>query len=177
MKPPEKIETERLILRKPRMDDAPAMFAGWTQDPEVTYFLMRRSHKNIEQTEAILIWAITAWNGDERFPFMVILKESGGVIGMIDPHIESHKVGIGYVMSRAYQGKGYMTESARAIIEWAFQQPTIYRVYATTDMENIASRRVMEKAGMQCEGILRRYAIQPNISDEPRDSYIYAIVK
>ena len=39
MKPPEQIETKRLILRKPRMDDAPAMFAGWTQDPEVTYFL------------------------------------------------------------------------------------------------------------------------------------------
>ena len=120
MKPPEQIETERLILRKPRMDDAPAMFAGWTQDPEVTYFLMRRSHENIEQTESILTWAIGAWNGNERFPFMVTLKESGDVIGMIDAHIEGHKVAIGYVMSRAYQGKGYMTESARAIIEWAF---------------------------------------------------------
>lgn len=177
MKPPEQIETERLILRKPCVDDAHAMFTGWTQDPEVTYFLMRRSHENIEQTEAILTWAITVWDGDERFPFMVTLKESGDVIGMIDLHIEGHKVGIGYVMSRAYQGKGYMTESASAIIEWAFQQPSIYRVYATTDVENIASRRVMEKAGMQREGLLKRYVVQPNISNEPRDSYIYAIVK
>ena len=70
-----------------------------------------------------------------------------------------------------------MTESARARIEWAFQHPVIYRVYATTDVENVASWRVMEKAGMECEGILRRYIVQPNISDEPRDSYIYAIVK
>ena len=70
-----------------------------------------------------------------------------------------------------------MTESARAIIEWAFGQPSIYRVYATTDVENTASWRVMEKAGMQCEGILRRYVVQPNISDVPRDSYIYAIVR
>jgi len=177
MKPPEQIETERLILRKPRMDDAPAMFAGWTQDPEVTYFLMRRSHENIEQTESILTWAIGAWNGNERFLFMVTLKESGDVIGIIDAHIEVHKVAIGYVMSRAYQGKGYMTESARAIIEWAFGQPSICRVYATTDAENIASWRVMEKAGMQREGILRRYVVQPNISNEPRDSYMYAIVR
>ena len=177
MKPPEQIETERLILRKPRMDDAPAMFAGWTQDPEVTYFLMRRSHENIEQTESILTWAIGAWNGNERFPFMVTLKESGDVIGMIDAHIENHKVAIGYVMNRKYQGNGYMTESARAMIEWAFGQPSIYRVYATTDVENIASRRVMEKAGMQREGILRRYVVQPNISNEPRDSYMYAIVR
>lgn len=177
MKPPEQIETERLILRKPRMEDAPAMFSGWTQDLEVARFLTRRPHENIEQTEAILTWAITAWDGDERFPFMVTLKESGDVIGMIDPHIEGHKVAIGYVMSRAYQGKGYMTESTRAIIEWAFQQPSIYRVYATTDVDNIASQSVMKKAGMQREGILRRFAVQPNISDEPRDSYIYSIVK
>jgi len=177
MKPPEIIETERLILRKPRMDDAPAVFSGWVQDPEVTHFLTWRPHENIGQTESMLATAIIEWEGDKRFPFMVTLKESGDVIGMIDVHIENHKVAIGYVMNRTYQGNGYMTESARAMIEWAFGQPSIYRVYATTDVENIASRRVMEKAGMQREGILRRYVVQPNISDEPRDSYMYAIVK
>lgn len=70
-----------------------------------------------------------------------------------------------------------MTEAARAIIDWAFQQPSIYRVYATTDVDNDASRRVLEKAGMQCEGILRKYIIHPTISNVPRDSYIYAITK
>ena len=80
-------------------------------------------------------------------------------------------------MSKIYQGKGYMTEAARAIIHWAFQQPTIYRVYATTGVDNIASQRVMEKAGMQREGLLRKYIVHPNISDEPRDSYMYAIVR
>ena len=67
--------------------------------------------------------------------------------------------------------------AVRAVIEWAFAQPTIHRVYATTDVENIPSRRVMEKAGMQCEGILRKNSIHPNISDIPRDCYIYSIVK
>ena len=73
--------------------------------------------------------------------------------------------------------KGYVTEATRAIIDWTFRQASMYRVYATTDVENVASRRVMEKAGMQCEGILRKYILHPNISDIPRDSYMYAITK
>jgi len=108
---------------------------------------------------------------------MITLKENGAVIGIIDPRIEDHKVGIGYVMNRASQGKGHMTEAARAIINWALEQPSIYRVYATTDVENFASQRVLEKTGMQREGLLRKYIVHPNISDVPRDSYIYAIVK
>jgi RimJ/RimL family protein N-acetyltransferase len=177
MKPPEQIETERLILRKPRMDDAPAVFTGWVQDPEVTHFLIWRPHEDIGQTESMLTRAIAAWDGDVRFPYMITLKASGDVIGMIELRIEGHRVELGYVMNKSFQGKGYMTEAVRAIIIWAFQQPNIYRVYATTDVENIASQRVLEKAGMQREGVLRRYIVHPNISDEPRDSYIYAIVK
>ncbi|MBC7876130.1 MAG: GNAT family N-acetyltransferase [Anaerolineales bacterium] len=177
MKPPEIISTVRLILRKPSMDDAPAVFAGWVQDSEVTYFLTWLPHKNIGQTESMLTRAIAAWDGDSRFPYMITLKESGTVIGMIDPQIEGHKIAIGYVMNKDYQGKGYMTEATRAIIDWAFGQQSIYRVYATTDVENFASQRVLEKAGMQREGLLRKYIVHPNISDVPRDSYMYAIVK
>jgi RimJ/RimL family protein N-acetyltransferase len=177
VKPPEIIPTERLILRKPRMEDAPAVFAGWVQDSDVTYFLTWLPHENTGQTQSMLRNAIAAWDGESRFPYMITIKENGAVIGMIDPRIEGHKVEIGYVMNRAYQGRGLMTESLRAIIDWAFQQPSIHRVHATTDVENIASQRVLEKAGMQREGTLRKYIVHPNISDEPRDSYMYAIVK
>ena len=177
MKRPEIIETERLILRKPRMDDALVMFAGWTQDTEVTRYLTWRPHQRLEQTETFLASCISTWNGNSRFPFMISLKETGEIIGMIDPRIEDHKVMIGYGAARTHWGKGYMIEAVRAMIHWVFQQPGIYRVYATTDVENVGSRRVMEKAGMQCEGVLRKYMIHPNISDVPRDCYMYAIVK
>jgi ribosomal-protein-alanine N-acetyltransferase len=176
MKPPEQIETERLILRKPRMDDAPAVFSGWVQDPEVTRFLTWRPHENIGQTESMLARAITEWEGDARFQYMITLKNAD-LIGRIQLRIEGHRTELGYVMNKSFQGKGYMTETVRAIINWAFQQPNIYRVYATTSVDNIASQRVMEKAGMLQEGLLRKYIIHPNINDEPRDSYIYAILK
>lgn len=174
---PEQLETERLILRKPHMDDAPAIFEGWAKDQEVTRYLTWRPHERIEQTQAFLRSCLEAWENQTRFPYMITLKGTGEVIGMIDPRIEGPKVGIGYGAARAYWGKGYIPEATRAVIAWAFQQPSIYRVYATTDLENLSSRRVLEKVGMQCEGILRKYILHPNISDIPRDSCIYAITK
>ena len=177
MKMPERVETERLALRKPCLDDALIIFAAWAQDREVTRYLTWRPHERIEETQEFVQSCLRAWENETRFPYMITLKESNEVIGMIDPRIEGPKMGIGYGAARAFWGKGYITEAARAIIDWAFQQRSIYRVYATTDVENIASRRVLEKVGMKCEGILRKYILHPNVSDEPRDSYMYAIVK
>jgi len=174
---PEYIETQRLILRPPRPEDASAMFNGWAQDTEVTRYLTWRPHTSLEQSQVIIAGAISAWKNETRFPYMITLKENGDVIGMIDPRIEGPRVGVGYVIGRAHWGKGYMPEATRTVIDWAFQQPTIHRVYATTDMENVPSQRVLEKVGMKCEGILRKYIIHPNISDIPRDSYMYAITK
>src|SRR6185503_14750924 len=156
MKMPERIETERLVLRKPRLDDAHAIFDGWAQDPEVTRYLTWRPHERLEQTQEFMHACIRLWEGETRFPYMMTLKENSQVIGMLDPRIEGPKVGIGYIAARAYWGRGYVPEATRAVIDWAFRQSSIYRVYATTDVDNSASRRVLEKVGMQCEGILRK---------------------
>lgn len=177
MKPPEHIETERLVLRKPRMDDALILFTAYMQDPEVTRYTTWRPHQQLQEAEDFLRGSIVAWENGTRFPFVITLKEKDQPFGMIDLHVRSGTVGLGYVIARCHQGKGYATEATQAIIHWAFQQPTIYRVNASTDIENIASQRVLEKAGMLCEGLLRKYIVHPNISDVPRDSYIYAITK
>ena len=68
MKMPEQLETERLVLRKPRMDDARAIFEGWTQDREVTRYLTWRPHERIEQTQEFVQGCIRLWEGDTRFP-------------------------------------------------------------------------------------------------------------
>ena len=174
---PEQIETGRLMLRKPHMQDAHLIFNGWAQDTEVTRYLTWRPHEQLVQTMEFVRGCLTAWETQKRFPYMITIEATEDVIGMIDLRIEGSKLGIGYVAARAHWGRGYITEATRAVVEWAFQQATIYRVYATTDVENVASRRVLEKAGMRCEGILRKYILHPNISSIPRDSYMYAITK
>jgi RimJ/RimL family protein N-acetyltransferase len=177
MKMPELLATDRLFLRVPRMEDARAIFEGWAQDPEVVRYLTWRPHQSISETEKFIHSCLLSWENETRFPYTITLRENGEVIGMIDARIQAPQMGIGYGLARAHWGRGYMPEAARAVIAWAFQQPSIYRVYATTDVENIASQRVLEKVCMQREGLLRKYSLHPNISDVPRDSYIYAIVK
>jgi len=177
MKPPEQIETERLVLRKPSVHDALVLFNAYMQDLEVTRYTTWRPHRQLQEAEDFIRSSISAWENGTRFPFVINRKEENQPFGMIDLHVRGSTVGIGYVVARFHQRNGYATEATRAIINWAFQQPDIYRVNASTDVENIASQRVLEKAGLVREGLLRKYIVHPNISEVPRDSYIYAIVK
>jgi RimJ/RimL family protein N-acetyltransferase len=159
------------------LDDAPAMFANWAQDPEVTRTMTWRPHENLDVTRSSLRRMIDAWEEETRFPYVIVEQSSNQAAGMVELRVEGHKAELGYVLARKHWNKGYMTEAARALLDWAFQQPQIYRVYATTSVANIGSQRVMEKLGMTREGLLRRYIIHPNVSDEPVDSYLYAIIK
>jgi [ribosomal protein S5]-alanine N-acetyltransferase len=177
MKPPETFQTERLLLRKPRLDDAPVIFESYARDPEVTRYLVWKPHKNLNETEQFLYACEQLWQTGKDFAYTIILKGDGSLVGMFGLHPMNRKIEVGYALARPYWGKGYMTETLRTVIDWALKQPGIFRVQAFCDVENIASARVMEKAGMAREGLLRRYVVHPNISDEPRDAYLYAVVK
>ena len=70
-----------------------------------------------------------------------------------------------------------MTEALAQVVYWAMGEDGIWRIGAGCDVENFASARVMEKAGLAKEGILRRWITHPNISSEPRDWVSYAKVR
>ncbi len=99
------------------------------------------------------------------------------VLGMASLFPADHHAELGYVLARRHWGQGYMPEAARAVIDWALAQPGLVRVWAVTDVENRASARVLEKIGMQQEGVLRRFGLHPNVSPEPRDCLLFARVR
>ena len=70
-----------------------------------------------------------------------------------------------------------MGEAVSGLIQWAFAQPEIFRVWATCDVDNVASARLLESVGMQLEGTLCAWILHPNVSDTPRDCLCYAVVK
>jgi RimJ/RimL family protein N-acetyltransferase len=177
MRAPETIASERLLLRKPRLDDARAIFESYAQDPEVTRYLVWKPHKNIQETVHFLSVCEQLWESGKDYAYAVTLKNDGSLIGMFSLHAMNLKLEVGYALARPYWGKGYMTEILRTVIDWALTQADIYRLQAFCDVDNIASARMMEKAGMAREGLLRRYVLHPNLSDEPRDAYLYAVVK
>jgi len=65
----------------------------------------------------------------------------------------------------------------KMVVSRACTLPEIYRVWAVCDVANTALVRVLEKVGMDREGILRRWIIHPNVSDEPRDCFVYSKIR
>lgn len=177
MNPPERIETARLSLRPPVTEDADAVFEKYAQDRNVTRYLTWRPHENIEETRAYLTCCVNAWSEGTAFPWALIRREDSEFVGMLEARIDSYKMDLGYVLAQSQWGKGYMPEAVRTVIDWAMNQSSIFRIWAVCDIENHGSTRVLEKVGMKREGILRRWIIHPNLSDEPRDCYCYSIVK
>ena len=174
---PETIVTERLTLRRPRPSDAEALFGAYTQDPEVTKYLMWRPHTSIADTTRYLAVCNERWEEGRECTWGLALAGTDTLIGMIACRPGIIKTDIGYVIARPYWGKGLMSEAGRAVVEAAFRIPTMYRVWATCDVDNIGSARVLEKIGMEREGVLRRWVVHPNISATPRDSLVYSIVR
>ncbi len=174
---PEEIRTQRLLLRKPREGDGALVYARYATDPEVRRFLLFPPPKGPEDSEAFIARCLQVWEEGSAFPYAIERLEDGLFLGMVEIRMEGFKADIGYVLARDAWGQGYGSEAARAVVEWALDQAGIYRVAAFCDVENPASARVMEKVGMQYEGLLKRFIIHPNTSSEPRDVLLYAITK
>jgi len=177
MKAPENIYTERLSLRKITLADAATIFGLYGQDLDVTRFMTWRPHESQATTEDFIRFCLDNWDKGTGYALIIERQADGQLLGMIEPRPKGHQVEVGYVLGQPYWGKGYMTEALLAVIQWTWEQPEIYRFWAVCDVENRGSRRVMEKAGLEQEGILRRSVLHPNISDVPRDCYVYSVVR
>lgn len=171
--PPDELETARLRLRRLRLDDAAAMF-DYASDLEVTRFLTFPPATEISFVVEFVERCEQVWLDGSAFPWGITLHSHDELLGTVEARPTAHGVELGYVLRRSSWGNGYMTEAVRAVTDWALGEDTGYRVWAYVDTANIASQRVLEKAGMIREGTLHRWAHHPNLSQEPSDSYMYA---
>ena len=176
MQLPLHIETERLVLRLPRMTDADAIFTRYASDPEVTRFTTWTPHASPSDTTAFLQRSLKSADEGRLFPW--VITERGGddqPIGMVSVVPDnSFCVHLGYVLARSHWGQGIVTEAAQVALEWVKAQPSIYRCYAVCDVENRGSARVLEKLKLRYEGILRRAILHPNASKEPSDVHMFS---
>jgi ribosomal-protein-alanine N-acetyltransferase len=172
---PNAFQTARLILRPIAPADARSIFDGYAQDPDVTRFLTWRPHTRIEQTEAYVARCLEAVSSRT---YVITGRGAEKLLGAFDlRHSGRFRLGYGYVLARSSWGQGLMTEALTEVAGWALSQPDIWRIGDVCDVENLASARVMEKAGLTCEGVLRRWMTHPNACDEPRDCFSYAKVR
>ncbi|CAM3108517.1 GNAT family protein [Paenibacillus sediminis] len=152
------LETERLILRKLRLEDLEDMYS-YASDEELTKYVTWDTHQSMSDTEQFMNYVLQQYANKSVAPWAIEYKQNGKMIGTIDfvwwkP---DHKIAeIGYVLSKDYWGKGMTTEAARAIIQFGFEQMDLVCIQARCFIQNIGSSRVMEKSGMSFEGIIRK---------------------
>ena len=178
-RPPPTFATARLSGRMPRVEDAPSIFASYASDPDVTRYLTWRAYERVEPLKNFLRESVARWEkGDGHFNWVLCLKGTDTPIGSIGLNFEDGgKVLFGYALAKKFWGHGFAAEALRHLIDWSFTLPTTHRAWAVSDVENPASVRVMEKAGMVREGLLRRWHVCPTIGPEPRDCVVCAKVR
>jgi [ribosomal protein S5]-alanine N-acetyltransferase len=120
----------------------------------------------------------TEWKTDEGYSFHVFQKERNclvGGIGLTQVKRGVAQIGtLGYWVGEPFQGRGYITEAVKLISRFAFTQLNLHRVEAACLPENIASRRVLEKAGFVREGYARLYL---KIAGDWRDHLTFALLQ
>ena len=161
--PPVILQTGRLVLRPFKAGDVPA-FHEYMSDPEVARYtnLLPMSLEQAQEMIENIVGTQAASDGP-LLAFAITLRADGTFIGncrLKRDRDDPVQADIAYFLNRRYWGRGYATETAHALIDHGFDTLGLRRIYGLCVPENMASRRVMEKAGMQMEEPLRFYAEQ-----------------
>lgn len=155
----QKLTTARLTLRRFAPADAQAMFDNWASDASVTKYLSWETHPSPDFTRELIAKWILEYENPEYYHW--VIEFDGTIVGGISLHDLSNRAmrcELGYCIGSKWWNQGVATEAARAVIGFAFEKLGAHRVWATHDVANAASGRVMQKAGMTREGILRQHA-------------------
>ena len=154
-----RLETPRLVLRPFLLSDLPAFFA-YASKSNIGPSAGWKPHASIEESQTILekfinaesLWAIT-------------LKSDGRLIGSIGLHEDRHRSNprvrsLGYVLDDEYWGQGLVTEAARRVIRYAFEELPIDMLSVGHYPFNERSKRVIEKCGFVYEATLKQGVVR-----------------
>jgi [ribosomal protein S5]-alanine N-acetyltransferase len=149
------LNTARLVLRRMQEADAQDVF-DYASDPAVAEHTSWEPHPTLEASRVFAAAqarsAGCAWGIVHRSDAKLI-----GTCGIVRERA-SHRAEINFALSRRYWNQGYMTEAVREIIRFGFDVLGLNRIQARCKVSNVGSARVMEKAGMTFEGVLREYS-------------------
>ncbi len=150
------IQTERLILRSIREDDAAAIFE-YSQESEVGRNAGWKPHESLEESIEIL----NAVFLDKENIFGIVEMQTGklfGTIGLVPDVTRENEDArmLGYAIGKNYWGKGYMTEAVEGILTYAFLGKGYGLISVSHYTDNLRSQRVIEKCGFHLEGVQRQ---------------------
>ena len=164
------IDTPRLLIRQFEFDDWHAVYA-YTADAAVMAYLPGGPFAEERAREFV-----TNNAGEQAGAFAVILKAERRLIGhmLFHPWFAPRTHEVGWVLHKAYHGRGFATEAAAALLKHGFETLQLHRIIATAQPENVASWRVMEKLGMRREAQFRQCIFRDE--GEWWDEWFYAML-
>ncbi len=164
---PMPIETDRLIIREPRAGDGAELHAGKieTWDLLNTWMPWAKEIGTADETEIVMREKQAEFILRTDLMMVVVEKETGQLIGGTGLHRfdwQTRIIEIGYWYRKSVHGKGYATESTKALIKYAFDVCQATKVTIAHAEGNNASKRVIEKCGFELEYVALKDSQLPN---------------
>ncbi len=148
------LETERLLIREMRHEDAEALF-DMDKNPNVHKYLWQKPNTHIDEIHSYIDMVRSQYDRNNIGRFSTIIKETNELIGWtgikyIDDHVENGKTNFydyGYRLDEKFWNKGYATEASKVWLDYGFNQMNIKEMNAYTHFDNGASNHVLQKVG------------------------------
>ena len=155
----QRLETDRLVLRRYKKEDAQAMYRNWASDSDVAKFFTWQPHESPEVSLSIIEDWLKQYSDNSYYQWAIVLKENGsepiGGISVISMKEEIEAVQIAYFIGKKWWNKGITSEALKAVMNYLFDVVGVNRIEARHDPRNPNSGKVMKKCGMKYEGTLR----------------------
>ena len=171
-----RLESERLVLRRFADSDLEP-FLAYRNDPEVARYQSWDSYTEREATAMIEeMKSLQPGTPGEWFQFAIESKETGALLGDCALRVEEdgRQAEVGFTLAREHQGRGYASEAVSRLLDYAFGDLGLHRVFAITDQENEPSFTLLERLGMRREGRFVRNAWFKGIWSS---EYLYAVLR
>ncbi|MEP2671172.1 MAG: GNAT family N-acetyltransferase [Cyclobacteriaceae bacterium] len=170
---PNSLETERLFIQRLKYEDAEEIFYAYASKLEATRFVSWPVHKTVADTNKYLRQAVQDWNSGLEHSYSIRTKSDNRLIGSVGVINENGNVQFGYVLSPSVWNRGYATETVNEILKQLITLNGVYRIWTFVDVENTASQKVLQKAGLVEEARLTKWHRFVNQNNQPKDCVLY----
>ena len=165
----------KIILRPLREEDIESIFLA-CQDPTISAFTRVPYPYDRELAEEFVRGSDIAYRAHQGIVFAIEYDGVfAGTIGLHSIQLTDHCAELGYWIEKSHREKGIATESVKAILDFALNIAEFRRIEAMADFDNLLSQRVMERAGMVRDALLRNRVTKPN--GNQIDMVLYSVVK
>lgn len=169
------LQSDRLILRRFKETDAKEIFEGFINQQDFLYYTNKE--KRTLEDEIISLKNIDKkYKNKEYYNWLITLKSNNKIIGAINLNVDNYNESLefNYAIDDRYKGNGYMTEALNIVKNYCFNDLKVNRFFGGCEINNVGSKKVMEKCSLVYEGTLRNYL---RLKDGYHDMLMYSSIR